>query len=212
MDEGKDCRFVFCDISKAFDRVWHPGVIFKLKRAGITGSLLGWLKSYLQNRTQRVTINGCPSKIKSLKAGVPQSSVLGPLLFILYINDLVDEVNLDLRIYADDTTLYLKFEDPWEAARVIESNLEYVQEWARKWLITFNPAKTVSVTFTRKREPVVPQIFMANTPIVDQQQHKHLGITLQSNGKWGSHIDEIVKEGSKRTSHYNKKSLFLSIL
>jgi hypothetical protein len=198
LDEGKDCRFVFCDISKAFDRVWHPGVIHNLQKAGITGRLLEWLKSYLHERRQRVLVNGQSSTLRHLKAGVPQGSILGPLLFILYINDIVGEVNLDLRIYADDTTIFLKFDDPWQAAREIEQNLEYIQEWAKKWLITFNPSKTVSLTFSRKREPEIPQISMANTEINNQTVHKHLGLTLQTNGKWGSHVKEIVTKAKRR--------------
>ena len=84
LDDGKDVRVVFCDISKAFDRVWHRGLLFKLRRMGICGPLLNWFQSYLNNRLQRVALEGCVSDYREIKAGVPQGSILGPLLFLIY--------------------------------------------------------------------------------------------------------------------------------
>jgi hypothetical protein len=88
LDNGKEIRAVFCDISKAFDKVWHRGIIHKLSHLWINSNLLNWFKSYLENRKQRVVINGYKSDGKFILAGVPQGSVFGPLLFIIYINDI----------------------------------------------------------------------------------------------------------------------------
>lgn len=92
LDSGKEVRVVFCDISKAFDRVWHAGLIHKLKAAGISGKLLKWFVSYLENRKQRVVLPVAQSNWNFIHAGVPQGSILGPLLFLLYINDIVSEI------------------------------------------------------------------------------------------------------------------------
>ena len=91
LDEKKDVRIVFCDISKAFDRVWHDGLIFKLEKIGIGGDLLNFFEHYLSNRTQSVIIDGQISNVGHIKAGVPQGSSIGPLLFSVYINDLTEK-------------------------------------------------------------------------------------------------------------------------
>ena len=96
---------VFCDISKAFDRVWHKGLIKKIEGYGITGNLLRWLENYISNRYQRVIIRNCLSEKGNLKGGVPQGSVLGPLLFLLYINDIADNTQSFSRLFADDISL-----------------------------------------------------------------------------------------------------------
>ena len=96
---------VFCDISKAFDRVWHRGLIHKLKKYGISGDLLHWIQNYLYMRNQKVFVNGTFSSLKFILAGVPQGSVLGPLLILIYINELADYLHGMARLFADDTSL-----------------------------------------------------------------------------------------------------------
>ena len=96
----------FLDISKAFDKVWHEGILFKLKCNCISGNLLNIFENYLTSRYQRVIFNGKESNWKSLKVGVPQVSVLGSLLFLLYINDLTDNISSDMRLFADDSSLF----------------------------------------------------------------------------------------------------------
>ena len=105
LDDGKEIRIVFCDISIAFDRVWHRGLLCKLKAAGVTSTALKWFQSYLSNRKQRVVLPWVLSDWKSIKAEVPQGSILGPLLFLVVINDIVSDINSNIRLFADDTTL-----------------------------------------------------------------------------------------------------------
>ena len=113
-----------CEKSKAFDRVWHKGLLFKLKQAGTDQSLLQWLSSYLLNRKQRVHIPGGSSHWLPIEASAPQGSILGPLLFLIYINDIVTNIKSTVRLFADDTSLYLIVDGPAEAARCLNSDLK----------------------------------------------------------------------------------------
>ena len=108
-DEGFDVRSVFLDISKALDKVWHDGIIFKLKQNGISGNLLSLLSNFLRNRKQRVLLNGQTSSWADVNAGVPQGSILGPLLFLIYKNDIADGLSSNAKLFANDTSLFLLF-------------------------------------------------------------------------------------------------------
>ena len=141
LDAGKEVRAVFCDISKAFDRVWHAGLIHKLEAAGATGEVLIWFKNYLSDRRQRVVLPGVSSDWTYIRAGVPQGSILGPLLFLVYINDIVFDTGSHIRLLADDTSLFIIVDDPTTAAGCLNSDLEKISRWATTWLVTFNPTK-----------------------------------------------------------------------
>ena len=142
IDEGKEVRAIFCDISKAFDQVSHKGLLYKLQTVGITGHLLQWFTDYLNSRKQRVVLPGVFSHWTDLKAGVPQGSILGPLLFLIYINDIVRNINSSIRLFADDTSLYIIVENPIQAATLLNVDLSQIYTWASNWLVTFNPSKT----------------------------------------------------------------------
>ena len=104
-DVGLEVRSVFLDISKAFDKVWHDGIIYKLTQNGISGNLVN-LEDFLKERKQRVVLNGQVSTWKNINAGVPQGSILGPLLFLIYINDLTEGLTTNVKRFADDTSLF----------------------------------------------------------------------------------------------------------
>ena len=146
-------RAVALDISKAFDRVWHAGLLHKLKSYGISGQIFGLISSFLSNRRLRVVLDGKSSQEYPVNAGVPQGSILGPTLFLLHINDLPDDVICDNAIYADDTTLYSKCDrasDLWqqlELASELESDLRDTVDWGKKWLVDFSGGKTQLVSF-----------------------------------------------------------------
>ena len=133
-----DVRGVFLDISKAFDKVWHDGLIFKLKSYGVDGGLLLLIKNYLHNREQRVVLNGQTSEWRKFKAGVPQGSVLGLLLFLIYINDLPDGITSICKIFAD-TSLFSKVLDVNKSVNELNSDLERINQWAYQWKMQFNP-------------------------------------------------------------------------
>ncbi|MES9994358.1 MAG: reverse transcriptase family protein [Candidatus Thiodiazotropha sp.] len=205
LDEGKEVRAIFCDISKAFDRVWHKGLLFKLHSVGISGSLLQWFTDYLANRKQRVVIPGASSNWSSVQAGVPQGSILGPLLFLLYINDIVENINSSIRLFADDTTLYIIVDNPVQAAYQLNSDLSKIHQWANQWLVTFNPSKSESVIFSRKRNrPNHPQVLMDQEPIQDVNLHKHLGIIFSNDCTWHDHLEYIKSKAWTRINVMRK--------
>ena len=192
LDEGKEVRAVFCDISKAFDRVWHRGLLYKLQAVGISGSVLQWFTDYLANSRQRVVLPGAASNWLFIKAGVPQGSILGPLLFLLYINDIVEDIQSTVRLFADDTSLYVIVDDPPTAADQLNSDLAKINSWAKKWLVTFNPSKSESVVFSRKRnKPNHPPVSMNQELINEVTSHKHLGLIFSNDCSWHEHLDYI---------------------
>ena len=117
-----------CDNIKGFDRVWHAGLLLKLQAADVTGKVLDWFNSYLSGRRQRVVIPGSTSDWTSIHAGVPQGSILGPLLFLVYINDIVADLGSHIRLFADDTSLYIIVDDPVTAAGCLNTDLQKLQD------------------------------------------------------------------------------------
>ena len=117
LDAKKDVRIVFCDVSKAFDRVWHEGLLYKLAKIGIGGKLLEFCKNFLSDRSQCVIVDGQQSDIGRVRAGVPQGAVSGPLHFLIYINDLTEGIKSNIKLFADDTSLSIEVNDPVQGQR-----------------------------------------------------------------------------------------------
>ena len=205
LDSGKEKRVVFCDVSKAFDRVWHKGLLCKLRAAGISGSLLSWFESYLSERGQRVILPGTKSDWNYVHAGVPQGSILGPLLFLLYINDIVKDIQSYIRLFADDTSLFIVVENPDTAAQTLNSDLEKITKWAKDWLVSFNPIKTETTLISRKLiQPAHPPLHMLNKQISDVENHKHLGLYFSNDGSWHTHITYIKEKAWRRINIMRK--------
>ena len=141
LDNGKEIRVVFFDISKAFDRVWHKGLVYKLEKMGIVGNLLSWIIDYLTARKQKVIINGKESSLIEINAGVPQGYILGPLFFLIFINDIVLEVGCTIKLFADDASIYVIIDNPNIGALTLNNNLNTIHQWSQNWLVTFNPQK-----------------------------------------------------------------------
>ena len=121
-----EIRAIFLDISKAFDKVWHGGLIFKMRQNGISGQLLKLFQNYLNNRKQRVVINGFQADYSNIESGVPQGSVLGPLLFLIYINDLERNIKSNVKFFADDTMLFSIVNDPILSASELNHDLNVI--------------------------------------------------------------------------------------
>ena len=156
-DACLDRRAMFLDISKAFDRVWHLG-LYKLKQNGISGNLLETLTDFLKDRKQRDVLNGQNSSWANVEAGVPQGSILGPLLFLIYINDLSDNLSTNVKLFADDTSLFSVVQDIVTSACDLNYDLNRVREWVFQWKMSLNPEpskQAYKVIFTRKLSQVV---------------------------------------------------------
>ncbi len=139
-------------------------------------------------------INGENSDWKDVTAGVPQGSILGPLLFLVYINDIVNNIRSHIRLFADDTSLFIIVEDPATSAQLLNTDLELIHAWATQWLVKFNPSKTESMLFSLKpRTQQHPSLYFSDAQIESVTVHRHLGVTFSSNGDWHVHIDYITK-------------------
>ena len=141
-----EVRAIFLDISKAFDKVWHDGLIFRLRQNGVNGRLLKLFESYLHNRQQRVVINCSYSAHLPIQSGVPQGSVLDPLLFLIYINDLETNIKLNIKFFADDTMPFSIVKDPAVSAIELNHDLNIIRQWAYQWKMEFNPDVTKQAT------------------------------------------------------------------
>ena len=205
LDNNKELRIIFLDISKAFDRVWHKGLLFKLKSIGVSGNILAWFEDYLSDRYQRVCIKNSASSWKKISAGVPQGSILGPLLFIVFINDIVNEIRSFLRLFADDTCVFEVIDDPIASAAALNEDLRKILAWARTWLVLFNALKTEVMNITKKRIRLYhPPLFMGDTQVKEVSQHKHLGLIISSDFSWNNHVKMLQDKTFKRLGAFRR--------
>ena len=198
-EKGDETIVVFMDISKAFDRVWHRGLLVKLENNGIKGSLLKWFQSYLSDRYQRVVLNGVQSFSLPVHAGVPQGSILGPILFLLYINDITHEQICTDNLFADDASVMESNRDIQRSIDKISLELARIECWAIKWLVTFNINKTVYMVFSNKPTPtVVPPFYFCGGYLKLVESHTHLGMLFSQNLDWNLHINSILAKSYQR--------------
>ena len=207
LDSGNDVAMVYLDISKAFDKVWHKGLLYKLQCFGVGGYLLRWIGNYLSNRHQRVVLNGQESSILFSNAGVPQGSILGPLLFLVFINDIEVSINANMFIFADDVTLAKAYDVVSEAESCLNSDLDTISKWAERWMVCFNLEKTVLINFSFKNKRVnKPKIEFNGCQIKQVQEHKHLGIIMSQDLKWSKHISLITTKANQRIGALYRQS------
>ena len=178
---------------QTFDKVLHQGLTFKLKSVGVSDSLLNCIESFLSNRFQRVLLNGQTSKWLPVKAGVPQGSILGPLFFLIYINDLSDELVSTVKLFADDTSLFSVVCDSNISAYELNNDMQKISEWAYKWKMSFNPdlnKHTQEVIFSRKliKKLSHSKIFFNNAPVFEANWQKHLRTYLDETFNFHLHI------------------------
>ena len=213
--ECYEVRSVFLDISKAFDKVWHDGLLFKLKQNGVSGHLLDLFNNYLCNRKQRVVLNGSFSELSNIESGVPQGSILGPLLFLIYINDLEKNIKSNIKFFADDTMLFSIVKDPFITKNELNHDLDIINKWAYQWKLAFNPdpsKQAVEVLFSCKKHNVFhPKLFFNGIEVSKKKEHEHLGLLLESNLSFEKHIDDKIKIAKQKIGILKYMSRFLPL-
>ena len=164
----------------------------QIANSRITGHPIQCFTDYLNSRKQRVVLLAVFSHSSDIKADVPRGSILGPLLFLVSINDIVRTIYSSIRLLTDDTSLYVIVENPIKAATILNSDLSRIYTWASNWLVTFNPLKTESVLFSRKLiKPLHPALYMNQQDMIIVDSHKHDGLTFTNNLSWHEHFNNI---------------------
>ena len=173
-DDGFEVSGVFLDISKAFDKVWHNGIIFKLKQNGISGKLVSVLSDFLKARKQGVIPNGQVSSWTVVNAGVTQGSILGPLLFLIYINDLADGLSPNAKLFVDDTSLFSVIHDVDISTNELNKNLYQINKWAFQWKMSFNTDRSKQaqeIILSRKTKKICHPSLRFDNSIVSQSPY-----------------------------------------
>ena len=189
---------IFIDLAKAFDTIDHNLLLNKLRHYGVRGTVLAWFASYLSNRSQFVRVNSCSSGCKPICMGVPQGSVLGPLLFIIFINDLAACLtHLSPLLFADDTNLFYSNADIDVLRTTVDQELLKLSEWFHCNHLSLNVMKTNYILFGSRLVPLNCQICIDKQPLVRLYSVKFLGVIVDSGLRWNLHIDYICSKIAK---------------
>lgn len=186
LEDKKVCSTVFLDVAQAFDKVWHKGLIIKLSNM-LPKHYVDILQSYITNRLFRVRQEDAYSELKEIKAGVPQGSVLGPVLYLLYTCDIPELENNTIATFADDTAIMAIGNSHEEAVEKVQMAVNQVYEWTKKWKIKLNESKSIHIDFSNKQHRYF-QIFINNQAIPYENTAKYLGMTLDAKLRWKAHV------------------------
>ena len=196
LDKGLRTDMVVLDFAKAFDKVNHSLLTYKLQQYGVRGQTNKWIKDFLTDREQVVVVDGCRSSSIHVKSGVPQGSVLGPCLFLCYINDLPDKVTSNTRLFADDTAIDRIIRSEEDSA-ILQKDLDALSEWETKWDMSFHPDKCHVLVFDRSKEMIKTNYTLHGQTLGQVSSTKYLGITIQDNGEWQEHINIQAAKGNQ---------------
>ena len=189
-DENTQLDMIYLDFSKAFDRVSHPKLLHVLHNFKLTPTLVNWIKDYLTNRKQATVVDNCMSDFKYISSGVPQGSVLGPLMFLMYIDDLLKTLDHNCpstKVYAFADDVKLMSKQPTD----LQQGLTIVENWAKNWQLTIQPAKSENITFSRGHHPSSFIYNINGNPIEKTTTVKDLGIKITENLDWTPYLQQI---------------------
>ena len=194
---------ILLDFSKAFDKVSHWKLLHKIHHYGIRGKTKSWITAFLDSRQQQVVVNGRASNTADVLSGVPQGTVLGPMLFLLYINDITDGVSSTMRLFADDSILYRDIHDPRDHETLV-ADIKTLHDWAKTWQMDFNVSKYAVLTITNKRKPSTHVYTMNGQEIPRRDKYDYLGVTIDPKLSWKDHISRVCGKGNKPFWRYIK--------
>lgn len=197
INEGKQTDAIFMDFKKAFDKVSHNKLLHKLGNVLKNDKLLAWITAYLRNRRQFVVVNNSPSPPVPVDSGVPQGSVLGPLLFLIFINDIVDNISVSVRLYADDCVLYEKITTTEDQVR-LNNDFTKIITWCDQWQMCVNYDKTVFMRITQKKKPLLFNYTAKNKVLSQVNTYKYLGLRICNNLSWTEHIDNVTANALRK--------------
>ena len=212
LDEKGQTDVVLLDFAKAFDKVSHRLLLHKTNHYGIQGSTLLWIKNFLSDRSQQVVVEGQVSHQACVTSGVPQGSVLGPLLFLIFINDLPSCTRSSTtRLFADDCVVYKQITTANDAA-LLQKDIDALQKWERTWLMEFHPSKCQVVRVTNKRKPIDASYSIHGETLEIVPSAKYLGLLVDSKLSFNAHVDATTKKAnstraflSRNFYHCNQK-------
>ena len=205
LDEGQQVDVLVMDFAKAFDKVCHSLLVHKLHHYGIRGKINSWIKNWLSDRTQSVVIDGECSEPVSVESGVPQGSVLGPGLFLYYINDLPEGLNSIVRLFADDTIAYLVIVNLQDTQKV-QADLTNMGVWEALWKMKFHATKCNVLSITGNWTPIKADYALHGHKLSRVTSAKYLGVTITDDLKWDSHISEVCAKAN-RTIGFLRRNL-----
>ena len=195
------------DFEKAFDTPPHELLKSKLFSYGIGGKALKWIDSFLCFRRQRVVVIGVKSDWAPVLSGVPRGTVLGPLLFSLYINDISSDIESEIRLYADDCVCYREIKDAEDTMK-LQRDIDRLGSWARKWGMRFQPVKCNMMQLTRKRIKTIHASYtLEGTNLENVESIKYLGVTITSDLRWNTHVSNVCTKAN-RTLRFLKRNLY----
>ena len=196
LDKRLQTDVIIMDFSKAFDVVPHQRLLLKLDHYGIRGPTHTWIANFLTRRMQRVVVRGEHSDWVHVQSGVPQGTVLSPLLFLLYINDLPDNITSKVRLFADDCVIYQTMTSDKDAD-LLQKDLDQLCSWERRWQMKFNAEKCFTLKVSNAHSPYTHSYSLNNTPVAETTSHTYLGVELSNNLNWNKHVDHITAKGNR---------------
>ena len=196
LDDRQQVDAVVLDFSKAFDRVPHQRLLLKLQHYGIRDSLLLWINNFLTKRAQRVVVDGESSDSVPVTSGVPQGTVLGPLLFLSFINDLPSGITSKIRLFADDCLLYRPISDAADST-ALQEDLNTLHNWSNTWNMKFNTEKCHTLRITLRRNVIDANYHLGGSMLTMVSEYPYLGLTLTNNMSWQNHINNITSRATR---------------